>query len=456
MFILPFLLFSCTKGTFNLVAPSIESTLIETKSAELKGEDCFLVSEQDLSCYVKFRCLEKKVNKTIKSVDSILGDSGIPVAYILNYEEGWEVVSADRRTTPRLAYSEEGELDMDQCPDTQKAWLMSVFDEIDFLREMSEDQLSGLGEDNLEEMTKNTEFWDAITASESFLQRGVVGGLRGNRSQGYYELDGVIVDTLEYEVVNHLIDVHWHQNAPYNNYCPLRTDNPSLRAPAGCVAIAAAQVLWYLHMSFGYPVYAPDSAVVTGDIDDYTMSQSGQSSTIWGTMFTNGDNAAILVANVGKLVGMDYGNTGSGAVFTDISSYVFSPYDVDCDIYGRIVHSVVQNNLMNGLPVLVGAETANHEGHAFVIDGYKTYRVGHGYRYIWVSTDPSPDPQTIIDPILEVYIYYEDPFVREYTMNWGWGQTYDNGWYTTTGSWTVDGDSFDYGREMIANLADDS
>ena len=36
---------------------------------------------------------------------------------------------------------------------------------------------------------------------------------------------------------------HWDQNAPYNAYCPLRSDSNNNRAPAGCVAIAAAEVL---------------------------------------------------------------------------------------------------------------------------------------------------------------------------------------------------------------------
>ena len=40
------------------------------------------------------------------------------------------------------------------------------------------------------------------------------------------------------------------------------------------------------------------------------------------------------------------------------------------------------------------------------------------------------------------------------TLNWGWGISYDNGWYSTTGSWTSGGYSFDYGKMMLADFSE--
>ena len=425
-----------------------------TKADNQKGMSSFLVSEGDLVQYIKFRSLERGHEMKALNIAPISEKSDEPVAYIINYESGWEIVSADKRATPRLAYSEDGVFSLEQCPDTQKAWLASVMNEINILRGLSEAQLSELDEASLDEMAQNTEFWDAVTASESYLQRLLGDGYRGDPQLGYYEMHGVIVDTLEYEVVNHLMAVHWHQSAPYNAYCPLRTDYPTLRAPSGCGAVAAAQILWYLHINYGFPEYAPTSATCIGNVDSYTMTQSGQSSTIWDTMFMNDDAVAILMAKVGTMVGMQYSNTNSISYFGDFAPYVFTPFGISCSSYSYFNASVAGSNLLNGLPIFVRAATANDEGHFFVIDGYKAYHVGHGIRYIWVSTDPSPDPQTIIDPIIDVYTYFEDPFVREFSMNWGWGPSYDNGWYTTTGSWTAGGYAFDYGKMMLANFAE--
>lgn len=48
-----------------------------------------------------------------------------------------------------------------------------------------------------------------------------------------------IVDT-----VPHLTNTRWYQGDPYNKYCPLKSDGSGKRAPAGCVAIAAAQMIY--------------------------------------------------------------------------------------------------------------------------------------------------------------------------------------------------------------------
>ena len=41
-----------------------------------------------------------------------------------------------------------------------------------------------------------------------------------------------------------LLTSHWHQNAPWNNMCPQRSDGGG-RAVTGCVATAAAQIAYY-------------------------------------------------------------------------------------------------------------------------------------------------------------------------------------------------------------------
>lgn len=89
------------------------------------------------------------------------------------------------------------------------------------------------------------------------------------------------------------------------------------------------------------------------------------------------------------------------------------------------------------------------------LSAFPTFADGDGDETIIIlETDPSPDPQTIIEPVLDMFYYYEDPFVREYSMNWGWGQAYDNGWYTTTGSWVAGSDAFDYYKKMIADFTE--
>ena len=458
-----FLLFICSSVVYSCT-PSLISDYSSTDHAEqtiiTKGSDPliideFFVSDKDVFAYIRFREFELKKELKVSRISSIPDSNTIPAIYIINYDRGWDIISADKRTKPRLAYDSQGSMDWDNSPDTQRAWLTSIIGEVDVLRNMSEQDLDSLGDSAIEEMNSNIDFWDAITANESFLLRVFGDEILSGSELGYYELDGLVTDTLEYNTVNHLINLHWHQQAPYNNYCPLRTDITTQRAPAGCGAVAAGQILWYLHTTCNYPVYAPDSAYVSGNVNSYTMTQSGQSSTIWPSMqILNSTTAGILLAKIGTMVGMQYSNTGSSSYFTDYRPNVFVPFGVNCNEYYSFYTNVASQNLLNGLPVFVRAATANGEGHFFIIDGYKAYREAYGFRYVWVSTDPSPDPQTIIEPEIHEYYSYGTPFIQEYSMNWGWGISYDNGWYSTTGSWTSGGYSFDYGKMMLADFSE--
>jgi hypothetical protein len=183
------------------------------------------------------------------------------------------------------------------------------------------------------------------------------------------------------------------------------------------------------------------------------MNHSGQSSSIWADMPSNGDKAAILISKIGSMVGMQYSNTSSSSSFYYYRLSVFAPFGVSCDYYPTFDESVAKNNLLCGYPIYTAAYTASGAGHGFVIDGYKSVLLEHKYHYIWVSTDPSPDPQTIIIP--DYYETYQitGPEINEYTMNWGWGEYYDNGWYSVTGSWTSGGHAFNSGKSMIVNFS---
>ena len=48
---------------------------------------------------------------------------------------------------------------------------------------------------------------------------------------------------------------------------------------------------------------------------------------------------------------------------------------------------------------------------------------------------------------------YGNPFVSSYIgMNWGWGASYNNTWYSASGSWNIAGYDFDDERQMITSF----
>lgn len=56
--------------------------------------------------------------------------------------------------------------------------------------------------------------------------------------------------------------------------------------------------------------------------------------------------------------------------FVEALLFVFNPFGVDCSVHNAFDPIVAGNNLMDGVPVLARAQTADNEGHAFVVDGY--------------------------------------------------------------------------------------
>ncbi|MBQ9548260.1 MAG: C10 family peptidase [Bacteroidales bacterium] len=69
-------------------------------------------------------------------------------------------------------------------------------------------------------------------------------------------------------------------------------------------------------------------------------------------------NAAILIANIGSMVQMLFGDTGSEAHTSDLVS-VFQLYGLDCS-YTSYSETSVNASLMNNTPVIIRANGRLH------------------------------------------------------------------------------------------------
>ncbi len=201
--------------------------------------------------------------------------------------------------------------------------------------------------------------------------------------------------------VGPLMTAHWHQGAPYNNYCPMGDGG---RCVVGCVATAAAMILDYHE----WPPYGNGIARYYWQGDE-----SCGGSTAGGYLTVNLDNnydwpnitdytspsgpiaernaVAELNYEVGVAYRMHYGRCGSGA-------YVFDGLDVFPD-YFRYKDSVVRINrpgltkqqwfsyirqdIDDSLPIAYRIT-----GHAIVSDGYRVIDGldQHHLNYGWNSS----------------------------------------------------------------------
>lgn len=344
-------------------------------------------------------------------------------------------------------------------------WLSQLVQGVFFLR--SNPELEIEDKDTLEDIQLSLTFWQHITDPTSIigpLSTKSGGGIINNPIEdGHWELMNVYSEVVEYATTK-LTPTSWNQVDGYNLYCPYKSNSTEERAPAGCAAVAGAQMFYYLHSELGAPAAVPSYAYCSGNVNGYTMYQNNATTTVWNNMSLGyaSDASDVLIAHIGTLLGMHYGDDGSWVIssLTKLRDDVFSVYGIS-SMKSGFDENTVRNQLLAGMPVICSAFPSNEqflnlpnlaEGHVFIIDGYKRERVRHTYVYEWVYDNVDPEQMVdLIEPIIE--ISYSWRVTDQISMNWGWGGAYNNIFFSYTGDWNVDGYNFEFFRNILHNFA---
>ena len=399
---------------------------------------------------------------------------GDTLLYVVNYPEGgWTMYSSDKRVPAIVAESKNGCFVLEDAEENYGEWLEATCEDMKAVRESDNKGLNF----SAEEISANSELWDAVSNPDAFVKTHIDPNNEHSTraSSGHYRLVKVDSVLVFGEQILHLTTTRWDQNHPYNLYCPMTNDGSGLRAPAGCVAIAGAQMLYYLHHKFGVidsiPTKASCSAVVGDYYNSNNMKQWDYRSEIWEELKEDGNNEkegkmmAPLIAQIGLNIGMKYGNDGSSVAAKDLIPYVFNPRGIACD-YDVYSSTIAMAEIKNKMPVIVRAygrkkkkiiRTKYYDGHAFIIDGMRNFKYKYRFTFKWIGeVSDSTKNDTVI-------VNYGTPFNNQIRINWGlsyWHGRY-NGlnndiWFSATDTWpvTIDGKElkYNYKREMIYNF----
>lgn len=364
-------------------------------------------------------------------------------------EGGWTVYSSDTRVPAIVAQSDEGSFDDLMKIDGAKLWIQSMADDMAMIRQLGDEKLNF----TREEIENNKAFWESISSPDEFVKKMLKesatrgGGVLDPDApldslflNGHYEYSFTDSYTEVYDSISRLTHTDWIQRGPYNNYCPFNSDS-TYRVPAGCLIIAAAQMLYFLHNKFGVPETAPSTASCNGTINNYLDDwyQNNYTTTVWDSMSTYGYKAAPLVANVANRLHAHFTNNSTSAPTSLLKDSVFAPYNISCTYtsYDSDKVELLRTSLINGIPVLFDAYTTSDEGHAFIADRYKRTRTVTRRHYEWVYDNLTP-PFTPL-PVVPEYIEYSysSPVINMIGMNWGWGSYFnvDSEWLSLTGDW---------------------
>ena len=390
------------------------------------------------------------------SIECVTNEKRDTLIYVYKKETGgWTMYSSDTRLPAIIAHSESGSFEELMQIEGAKLWVESMAEDVAMIKALPDDRLNFTSE----EIENNKAFWQSISSPDAYVKQQILGATRAPEDielkpiLGHYELRSSQTYYEVYDSISALVGVNWHQYYPYNMYCPFKSDL-SDRAPAGCVAIAAGQMLYFLNNKLGVPETAPSEAYCNGNVNstDYDWAQTNYTSSIWDLMNVEEKYAAPLIADIGRRVNMNYGDNSSGAITPNLPNSVFAPYGISCT-YGNYNAETVKSSLFSGYPVILRAKSSTTgDGHAFITDRYKRHRLVTRNNYEWVyDSIPTDKPIPYVKPYVE-YIY-SSPSIYMIGMNWGWGSYYNQAsdWFTLTGDWIATGDDNNWiiDRKMI-------
>ena len=356
-----------------------------------------------------------------KSLDTLL--------YIVNYENGWKILSTDKRVPAEVAYGDTGTIDLNTENPAFLSWLSGAAKDMKVIRATSDEGLSFSNDD----IRFNISRW---------------GGINPRSIDPDMPLDEIeVIDTLDYTepvtVVPHMVQANWDQDYPYNQFCPVKTGGGNY--DVGCAGVAAGSLLHHLYRTNLSPtlfsgIPMDSIAVVYSDENSDSLEVTAR-----------------YLKAVNDQLDMHYLSSGSFAFPSDVKDF-FDNNDYPCT-YGNFDAEIVKNSLQyNHCPVIILAFDNLWDileiptvwtGHYFLIDGYQTRRhviVEHHYTQ-GIGANPVPSHEW------DVYLYIGNPYFAFVKMNWGWSSQWtsgtNDGWYALTSSWVTNVSTFDNGRHMF-------
>ena len=348
----------------------------------------------------KLSQLGKSDSFFIEDTIQVCSDDGSVLFYLFNLQpQGYIAVSADYDLPPVIAYSFTNNFNID---DSRGNILQMLKTDI----ELRLKNVPSLPENVIE--SRNL-LWDELSrktelSSKTFQQWPP----EGTTSTGGW------------------LETNWHQDSPYNNFCPL--DKNGQRSVAGCPAVAMAQILNYHerinNITFNdtddyYHNYAGNQYWIDDDHESYDFPSFPELNNYLATLayhyqnqipLTDDDKAALTFA-CGVAAQQVYTSEVSGTFGVNQAHQAYMRLGIngielldenDANLYGRL-----RMNMIDGLPAHLAVVTPDwNAGHNLVVDGYNT----DGY----------------------------------YHLNFGWGG-YGNGWYLLP-------DEMPYGLTVIEGI----
>lgn len=283
-------------------------------------------------------------NSRMKVIGNNATNISDTILYLVNFEnnEGYAILAADKRIpSPIIAITESGSISTDDFnfkPDSIKGFKL--------YNDTLNDYYVGATQ-------------QAATQMVSEYAEGSIDNYNGQVPVYVISDTWVTVDRIA-----PMLTTYWHQRSPFNDACPLIGAS---RAPAGCIAIAVAQIMayheypkpFYCH---GYECNWTDMKNICSKYDPYNYYSQPSA--------TQKNEVAQFVYSVGFMTSMIYSGDWSFALPGNAKTFLSNIGYPNVTLETQYNESKVLNMLRNNKPVFIAAISGIVDGHAWVIDGY--------------------------------------------------------------------------------------
>jgi hypothetical protein len=336
------------------------------------------------------------------SIESYMSCKNIILFYVFNLQpQGYIVVSADSNLPPVIAYSFTDNFQSDVSKDN-------------ILLQMLKADI-GLRLENVEKLPENiiksrNSLWSEFLNEETEVLVNV--DFQQWPPEGTSPTEG-------------WIETKWHQNSPYNDFCPMDGDKRSI---AGCPAVAMAQILNYHKTTNNVAFNDSDDYYhsygnrfwIDNDHEEYDFPSFPELNDYLDTLAYHYDNKlsitdenkATLNFACGVAATQVYTSGVSGTFGVNQAYDAYLKFDCntvelldnsDTDLYDRL-----SQNIKDALPAHLAVVTPGWDaGHNLVIDGYNTdeyYHLNFGwggsYDAWYLLPDELPYDLTVIEGII--------------------------------------------------------
>lgn len=409
-----------------------------------REHDSYSVSEADILTYLQ---AEKNLSNTKTdnvSISPVIYNQDT-LLYVINFEDGWEIITADKRAPRTVSFCEKGHITWEEIMSNseEKAFYERLINELS--------DLKGTHDYNNENIESDWQNLSILSEHESWVLISTT----------------ILDETIQTQ--DHLLETRWGQGPKWNCRAPKISPYDTTRCLTGCVPVAAAQMLYYLHDKIGLPEKAYGDCVnnkyiATGDSTivlhngDVTFPGVTYFSYIWDLMPLKASDSSsyfcsvsTLMVQLGILLSAEYSVDNTSADTMDIYDVFRNSLNINCDRTNtfyptNVVFSIIDDKMPCILKIAyyTGDNNEQRHGHAVIADAGRSISRRVRRTYVWNSMS-GPRYKTVESNELLLYI----------GINWGWEDTgiYDSGttntkWYNTAIiSWQANSSNNTYTHE---------